>query len=76
MLLYPHFFEAEPYLPFLEGISIVGVKQIECIVQAVEETLKGNCVRFLSRRKSNLNLMLPKIRKNRYIEVSLRACYG
>ncbi|VDN38170.1 unnamed protein product [Gongylonema pulchrum] len=60
---------AEPNLPFLEGISIVGVKQLECIVQAVEETLQGNCVRFLSRRKPNSSLMLPKVRKNKYIEI-------
>ncbi|VDK76734.1 unnamed protein product [Onchocerca ochengi] len=61
--------QAEPNLRFLEGISIVGVKQIECVTQAVEETLKGNCVRFLSRRKPNSNLLLPKIRKNKFIEI-------
>uniref|UniRef100_A0A1I8EWV1 tRNA-t(6)A37 methylthiotransferase n=1 Tax=Wuchereria bancrofti TaxID=6293 RepID=A0A1I8EWV1_WUCBA len=61
--------QAEPNLRFLDGISIVGVKQIECVTQAVEETLKGNCVRFLSRRKPNSNLLLPKIRKNKFIEI-------
>lgn len=63
-------FKAEPNLQFLEGISIVGVKQIEYVTQAVEETLKGNCVRFLSLRKPNSNVLLPKIRKNKFIEVS------
>ncbi|VDO32368.1 unnamed protein product [Brugia timori] len=62
-------FKAEPNLRFLDGISIVGVKQIECVTQAVEETLKGNCVRFLSRRKQNSNLLLPKIRKNKFVEI-------
>ncbi|VDN01510.1 unnamed protein product [Thelazia callipaeda] len=63
--------QAEPNLRFLDGITIIGVKQIEYIVMAVEETLQGNCVRFLSRRRPDLNQLLPKIRKNKFVEVDV-----
>lgn len=45
----------------LEGISIVGVQQIDRVVEVVEETLKGHEVRLLN-RKTLPALDLPKVR--------------
>lgn len=45
----------------LEGVSIVGVQQIDRVVEIVEETLKGHEVRLLS-RKTLPALDLPKVR--------------
>eukprot|EP00252_Welwitschia_mirabilis_P015172 TRINITY_DN3338_c0_g1_i1.p1 TRINITY_DN3338_c0_g1~~TRINITY_DN3338_c0_g1_i1.p1 ORF type:complete len:632 (-),score=110.26 TRINITY_DN3338_c0_g1_i1:33-1928(-) len=52
----------------LEGVSLIGVQQIDHIVHVVEETLKGHEVRLL-RRHSLPALNLPKVRKNRFIEI-------
>ena len=60
--------QAERNLPGLENVSIVGVSQIDKIDYIVEKTLEGNVVRFLS-NKSLPSLLLPKIRRNKYIEI-------
>ncbi|KAK9713706.1 hypothetical protein RND81_06G045900 [Saponaria officinalis] len=52
----------------LEGVSIVGVQQIDRVVEVVEETLKGHEVRLLS-RKTLPALDLPKVRKNKFVEI-------
>ncbi|KAL3685614.1 hypothetical protein R1sor_003636 [Riccia sorocarpa] len=52
----------------LEGVSIVGVQQIDRVVEVVEETLKGHEVRLL-RRQALPSLDLPKVRKNKFIEI-------
>ncbi|KAL2653651.1 hypothetical protein R1flu_021779 [Riccia fluitans] len=52
----------------LEGVSIVGVQQIDRVVEVVEETLKGHEVRLL-RRQTLPSLDLPKVRKNKFIEI-------
>ncbi|KAJ3675206.1 hypothetical protein LUZ60_004248 [Juncus effusus] len=52
----------------LEGISVIGVQQIDRVVEVVEETLKGHEVRLFSRRTLP-SLDLPKVRKNKYIEI-------
>ncbi|KAG4984798.1 hypothetical protein JHK82_032390 [Glycine max] len=52
----------------LEGISIVGVQQIDRVVEIVEETLKGHEVRLLTRKKLPA-LDLPKVRKNKFVEI-------
>ncbi|KAK9134658.1 hypothetical protein Syun_013988 [Stephania yunnanensis] len=52
----------------LEGVSIVGVQQIDRVVEVVEETLKGHEVRVLN-RKTLPSLDLPKVRKNKFIEI-------
>jgi threonylcarbamoyladenosine tRNA methylthiotransferase CDKAL1 len=44
----------------LEGISVIGVQQIDRVVEVVEETLKGHEVRLLS-RKTLPSLDLPKV---------------
>ncbi|GAB4861454.1 hypothetical protein Ancab_036656 [Ancistrocladus abbreviatus] len=52
----------------LEGISIVGVQQIDRVVEVVEETLKGHEVRLLNRRTLPA-LELPKVRRNKFVEI-------
>ncbi|KAK5832687.1 uncharacterized protein LOC108452876 [Gossypium arboreum] len=52
----------------LEGVSIVGVQQIDRVVEVVEETLKGHEVRLLN-RKTLPSLDLPKVRKNKFVEI-------
>lgn len=56
---------------FIEGlldVSVIGVTQIDRIVEVVEETLKGNAIQLL-KKKELPELDLPKIRKNRFIEM-------
>ncbi|GER27528.1 (Dimethylallyl)adenosine tRNAmethylthiotransferase MiaB [Striga asiatica] len=52
----------------LEGVSIVGVQQIDRVVEVVEETLKGHEVRLLTRRTLPA-LDLPKVRRNKFVEI-------
>lgn len=52
----------------LDGISLIGVQQIDHIVEVVEETLKGHEVRLL-KRSTLPALNLPKIRKNKFVEI-------
>ncbi|XP_012232674.1 threonylcarbamoyladenosine tRNA methylthiotransferase [Linepithema humile] len=61
---------------FLEGLSVIGVQQIDRVVEVVEETLKGNTVRFLQQKKDSDKkkiggalLSLPKVRRNPLIEI-------
>lgn len=60
---------------YLKGLSIIGVQQIDRVVEVVEETLKGNTVRLLGKKKEGrkklggASLSLPKIRKNPLIEI-------
>jgi len=49
-------------------VSIVGITQIDRVVEVVEETLKGNKVQLLT-KKELPSLDLPKIRKNKFIEM-------
>mmetsp|Transcript_15541 Transcript_15541/g.17261 ORF Transcript_15541/g.17261 Transcript_15541/m.17261 type:complete len:562 (+) Transcript_15541:46-1731(+) len=52
----------------LDGCSIVGITQIDRVVEVVEESLKGNVVRLLA-KKELPTLDLPKVRKNALIEI-------
>lgn len=52
----------------LAEVSIIGVTQIDRIVEVMEETLKGNIVRLLA-KKELPSLDLPKIRKNKFLEI-------
>lgn len=38
--------QGAPKANFIQGLSIIGVQQIDRVVEAVEETLKGNTVRY------------------------------
>ncbi len=60
--------QAEPARPELAGYSLVGVRQLTRIVDAVEQTLEGHTVRYLARER-NARLNLPKIRRNAHIEI-------
>jgi threonylcarbamoyladenosine tRNA methylthiotransferase CDKAL1 len=60
--------QAAPNTPWLRDVSIVGVQQIDKIVTVVEETLRGNNVRMLSKRRTAggielLDLSMPKMSK-------------
>lgn len=55
----------------MKDISVVGVRQIDRIVEVVNETFVGNCVRFLNLNRPHQNLHLPKMRRNKYVEVLL-----
>ncbi|CAH8650350.1 unnamed protein product [Dicrocoelium dendriticum] len=74
--------QGRPSADYLKGVSIIGVQQIDRVVEVVEETLKGNTVRFLDkrvapsessdsrpRRLGGAPLDLPKIRRNPLIEI-------
>jgi threonylcarbamoyladenosine tRNA methylthiotransferase CDKAL1 len=52
----------------LEDVSVIGVTQIDRVVEVVEEALKGHNVKLLAKKDLPL-LDLPKIRKNQYIEI-------
>ncbi|XP_014489466.1 PREDICTED: threonylcarbamoyladenosine tRNA methylthiotransferase [Dinoponera quadriceps] len=68
--------QGAPKSSFLKGLSMIGVQQIDRVVEVVEETLKGHTVRFLQTKKNSTGkkiggstLDLPKIRKNPLIEI-------
>lgn len=60
---------------YIQGLSVIGVQQIDRVVEVVEETLKGNSVRLYGQKKESgrkaggAPLNLPKIRKNPLIEI-------
>jgi len=60
---------------YLQGLSMIGVQQIDRVVEVVEETLKGNSVRMFGAKRSEgkkiggAKLDLPKIRRNPLVEI-------
>jgi len=52
----------------LEDVSVIGVTQIDRVVEVMEEALKGNNVKLLAKKELPV-LDLPKIRKNKFIEI-------
>ena len=56
-------------------MSVVGVQQIDRVVEVVEQTLKGNTVRLMNDKKvagkkeGGASLSLPKIRRNPLVEI-------
>ncbi|CAI5743320.1 unnamed protein product [Hyaloperonospora brassicae] len=60
--------QADRHLKGLEDVSIVGIQQVDRVVEVVEETLKGHTVRLLSKNRLP-ELDLPKIRKNPMVEI-------
>ena len=54
--------------PDLDQLTCVGIYNNERIVEAIEESLKGNNVKMLDKKKLH-GLSLPKIRKNKYVEM-------
>ncbi|XP_075168636.1 threonylcarbamoyladenosine tRNA methylthiotransferase [Haematobia irritans] len=67
--------QGAPKSSYLKGLSIIGVQQIDRVVEVVEETLKGHSVRLLHNKKegghrvAGAKLDLPKVRKNPLIEI-------
>ncbi|MFW6014765.1 MAG: tRNA (N(6)-L-threonylcarbamoyladenosine(37)-C(2))-methylthiotransferase [Candidatus Nanoarchaeia archaeon] len=52
----------------VSGYSLVGIDQIENIVEVVEETLNDNTVVLIARDK-NKRMNLPRIRRNQVVEI-------
>ncbi|KAI4837281.1 radical SAM protein [Plasmodium brasilianum] len=61
--------QAEKDMEIFENISLVGVNNIDKIVDVVENVIKGYHVKYLKQSKKMTSLNLPKIRKNKYIEI-------
>lgn len=67
--------QAAPNSSYIKGLSVIGVQQIDRVIEVVEETLKGNAVRLIGKKKENgkkiggARLDLPKIRRNPLIEI-------
>ncbi|KAI0220406.1 Threonylcarbamoyladenosine tRNA methylthiotransferase [Lamellibrachia satsuma] len=67
--------QGQPKAKYIEGLSVIGVQQIDRVVEVVEEALKGHTVRLLGQKKKlgrkigGATLSLPKIRKNPLIEI-------
>lgn len=67
--------QGQPRSEYMKGLSVVGVQQIDRVVEVVEETLKGHSVRLMGKKKADgkkiggAPLNLPKIRKNPLIEI-------
>ncbi|XP_046895827.1 threonylcarbamoyladenosine tRNA methylthiotransferase [Hypomesus transpacificus] len=67
--------QAQPRMDYLKGLSIIGVQQIDRVVEVVDEAMKGHSVRLLGQKKDKgkrlggARLDLPKIRKNPLIEI-------
>ncbi|KAG8295977.1 Threonylcarbamoyladenosine tRNA methylthiotransferase [Homalodisca vitripennis] len=67
--------QGAPRADYLRGLSVIGVQQIDRVVEVVEETLKGNSVRLFGQKKvagkklGGASLTLPKVRRNPLIEI-------
>lgn len=67
--------QAQPRMDYLKGLSIIGVQQIDRVVEVVDEAVKGHSVRLLGQKKDKgkrlggVRLDLPKIRRNPLIEI-------
>lgn len=60
--------QADRSIPGLEDVSVVGISQIDRVVEVVEETLSGHTVKLLAKKELPA-LDLPKIRKNPLVEI-------
>lgn len=60
--------QADRTLTGLEDVSIIGITQIDRIVEAVEQTIQGNTIKMLA-KKELPKLDLPKVRKNPLVEI-------
>lgn len=66
--------QADPYDGRLKNISLMGVRNLNHVVEVVEETKGGRVVRFLD-FVEEARLNLPKIRKNPVVEI-IPLCAG
>ncbi|XP_071451029.1 threonylcarbamoyladenosine tRNA methylthiotransferase [Hetaerina americana] len=68
--------QGQPQSQLCKGLSVIGVQQIDRVVEVVEETLKGNTVRLLKSKREKgrgrlggAPLDLPKVRRNPLVEI-------
>eukprot|EP01084_Bolivina_argentea_P166605 289221_1 len=73
--------QGDKKLNIINNISIIGVQQIDRVVDVVKETFRGNIVKLFNEKKiqnidgknkrkdGGAKLNLPKIRKNKLIEI-------
>eukprot|EP00667_Euglena_gracilis_P006263 EG_transcript_6315 len=62
--------QGDPRNTAWDNLSVVGVQQIHRVAEVVQEALRGNRVHLFSRTHRNRpGLDLPKIRRNRWIEI-------
>lgn len=67
--------QGAPKAQYIQGCSVIGVQQIDRIVEVVEQTLNGNSVRLFGKKKKDnrkyggAKLNLPKVRRNPLIEI-------
>ncbi len=60
--------QGDRFLMDLEGCSLLGLAQLERVVEVVEQTLAGHTVKLLSKAPLP-RLDLPKVRKNPLVEI-------
>lgn len=60
--------QADRNLRGLEDVSVIGIQNIDRVLEVVEQTLQGNKVKLLG-KKDLPSLDLPKVRKNRLVEI-------
>ena len=60
--------QAQPDLAPLADVSLVGVQQLERVVEVVHESLQGRTMRVMERAERP-SLNLPKVRRNPLIEI-------
>ncbi|CAJ1395522.1 unnamed protein product [Effrenium voratum] len=53
----------------MQDVSMLGVSQLDRVVEVVERSLQGHTVSLLNHRSSLPSLDLPKVRKNRCVEI-------
>lgn len=53
----------------MSDVSMLGVTQLDRVVEVVEEALRGNVVQLLGHRKVMPSLELPKVRRNNFVEI-------
>ena len=61
--------EGDKNIPQIQDCSVIGLKTIDRVVEVVSETLKGHRVRLNANNKKLPTLALPKIRKNKFVEM-------
>ncbi|CDI97183.1 CDK5 regulatory subunit associated protein [Echinococcus multilocularis] len=52
--------QGSPNVAYLKNVSVVGVQQIDRVVEVVEQTLLGNVVRFMEKRVSSVDAVAAK----------------
>ena len=59
--------QGQPKAGFLQGLSVIGVQQIDRVVEVVEETLKGTVCYFFSELKLQIKHILLYVVSFRFV---------